>query len=429
MLTAYERIQFSKLANETGDEADSQMALQTLSALLHKHHKIAPVIIIDEYDTPIQQGYIKGFYEEAVQFMRNFFSGGFKDNQHLSYGFLTGILRVAKESIFSGLNNLKVNSILSDSYGAYFGFTSDEVKTMAQLYGAYSNYKEICDWYDGYVFCNTEIFNPWSVVSYFDNNCHPEPFWQSTSSNDIIREILASANDNILEKLSQLMLGKSFVAHIDTSVIYPEIKNNPASVFSFLLVAGYLKAVRHEKYLGEDFLCELALPNREISYVFRKEILSLPKTSFARSSASLIQEAIWHNDFKSLQEALEQFLMRTISYFDTASESFYHGLLLGMCAMMDDKYKITSNREAGHGRFDIQLFPQRDDLCGILIEIKTGKQCSDEQLLKLSDTALKQILKKNYVRDMTDSHVPSILAFGVAFDGKRAKISSKELTK
>ena len=215
-----------------------------------------------------------GFYEEAIQFMHNFFSGGFKDNQNLSYGFLTGILRVAKESIFSGLNNQKVNSILSDTYGAYFGFTSDEVKTMAQHYGAYSNHKEICDWYDDYFFCNTEIFNPWSVVSYFDNNCHPAPFWQSTSSNDIIREVLACADDNILEKLTRLMLGQSFVAHIDTSVIYPEIRNNPSSVFSFLLVAGYLKAVRYEKYLGEDFLCELALPNREISYVFRKEILS-----------------------------------------------------------------------------------------------------------------------------------------------------------
>ena len=192
-LSNYEKEEYSILATEAADEVDYQMSLRTLTLLLHKHHDVAPIVIIDEYDTPIQQGHVNGFYDTVIGFMRNLFSGGLKDNPHLSYGFLTGILRVAKESIFSGLNNLKINSILDERYSEYFGFTSDEVREMAEYYSASDKYQELCDWYDGYRFGNTEIFNPWSVIGYFNNNCRPKAFWQSTGSNDIIREVLASA--------------------------------------------------------------------------------------------------------------------------------------------------------------------------------------------------------------------------------------------
>ena len=423
-LSDYEKEQVALFSKGTAGEVDCQMSLQMLTLFLHKHHGTAPIVIIDEYDTPIQQGHVNGFYDKVIGFMCNFFSGGLKDNPHLSYGFLTGILRVAKESIFSGLNNLKINSILDDRYSAYFGFTSDEVQEMAEYYHASEKYQELCDWYDGYRFGNTDIFNPWSVIGYFNNDCRPKAFWQSTGSNDIISEVLASATPDIMERLELLMQGKSFITHIDTGVIYPQIQNNPSSVYSFLLVAGYLKAVRYDQPYGEDYMCEVALPNKEISFVYSKEILSQLESVIPRASAIGIQEAIYKMDVDELQTKLAEFLMETISFHDAASEAFYHGLVLGLCAMLDDRYRITSNREAGEGRFDIQMFPLNQRLPGILIELKSGKDCSEAQLEELAQTALQQIHDRAYGTELMSRDIPSILKYGIAFSGKKVNIAA-----
>lgn len=421
-LSDYEKEEYSLLATDAADEVGYQMSLRTLTLLLYKHHDVAPIVIIDEYDTPIQQGHVNGFYDTVIGFMRNLFSGGLKDNPHLSYGFLTGILRVAKESIFSGLNNLKINSILDERYSEYFGFTSDEVHKMAQYYNAPEKYQELCDWYDGYRFGNSEIFNPWSVIGYFNNNCRPKAFWQSTGSNDIIREVLASATPDIMERLELLMKGKSFVTHIDTGVIYPQIQNDPSSVYSFLLVAGYLKAVSCDQSYGEDYMCEVALPNKEISFVYSKEILSQLDSIIPRSAAIGIQEAIYKLDVTELQGKLENFLLQTISFHDAASEAFYHGLILGLCAVMDNNYRITSNREAGNGRFDIQMLPLNKHLPGIIIELKAGKNCTEAQLEELSKKALQQINDRAYSIGLTELGINSILKYGIAFSGKKVRI-------
>lgn len=269
----YEKEYFKSVLEGKANATDMMMSLQRLSQMLDEHYGIAPVIIIDEYDTPIQQGYMKGFYDKVILFMRNLFSGGLKDNRHLSYGFLTGILRVAKESIFSGLNNLKVNSVLDDRYSEYFGFTSNEVKEITAYYGAEEKYEEICAWYDGYQFGETEIFNPWSVINYFGGGCKPKAFWQFTGSNEIIGEVLKNADSDVYERLNALMQGESFLTYIDTGVIYPQIRSNPSSVYSFLLVAGYLKVIRTESLFSGDYMCEVMLPNREIASVYQKEIL------------------------------------------------------------------------------------------------------------------------------------------------------------
>ena len=424
-LSDYEKEEYSLLATEAADEVEYQMSLRTLTLLLHKHHNVAPIVIIDEYDTPIQQGHVSGFYDTIIGFMRNLFSGGLKDNPHLSYGFLTGILRVAKESIFSGLNNLKINSILDERYSEYFGFTSSEVHEMADYYHASDKYQELCEWYDGYLFGNTEIFNPWSVIGYFNNNCRPKAFWQSTGSNDIIREVLASATPDIMERLELLMKGESFVTHIDTGVIYPQIQNDPSSVYSFLLVAGYLKAVSCDQSYGEDYMCEVALPNKEISFVYSKEILSQLENIIPRSVAIAIQEAIYKVDSDSLQKTLEKFLLQTISFHDAADETFYHGLILGMCAVMDNSYRITSNREAGDGRFDIQMLPLNKRLPGILIELKAGKDRSETQLEDLAKVALQQINDRAYSVDLQAMNVTSIIKIGIAFSGKRTRIAAE----
>lgn len=425
-LSDYEKEEYSLLATETADEVGYQMSLRTLTLLLHKHHNVAPIVIIDEYDTPIQQGHVNGFYDTVIGFMRNLFSGGLKDNPHLSYGFLTGILRVAKESIFSGLNNLKINSILDEHYSEYFGFTSDEVREMAEYYSASDKYQELCDWYDGYRFGNTEIFNPWSVIGYFNNNCRPKAFWQSTGSNDIIREVLASATPDIMERLELLMKGESFVTHIDTGVIYPQIQNDPSSVYSFLLVAGYLKAVSCGQSYGEDYMCEVALPNKEISFVYSKEILSQLEYIIPRSLAIEIQEALYKMDVDALQRGLEKYLMQTISFYDAANESYYHGMVVGLCAMMISNFRITSNRESGNGRYDVQMFPLTKHFPGFLIEIKAEKDCSEEQLEALAHTALQQINDRSYSTEMQALGIKSITKLGLAFSGKRARIAAEK---
>ena len=418
----YSKRIYNRLANGNCSEVELASALLDLSAMLHRHYDIAPIIIIDEYDTPIQQGYMKGYYNKIIQFMRNLFSGGFKDNPHLSFGFLTGILRVAKESIFSGMNNLSINSVLDNKYSAYFGFTTDDVMEMAKYYNAVDKYDELCQWYDGYRFGKTEIFNPWSVVNYFSNDCEPRPFWVSTGSNDIIGEILAEADEEIYKRLTSLVNGEAFTTFIDTGVIYPQIKNSPSTIYSFLLMTGYLKVLKTSPSFNGDFMCEVALPNREISLVYNKEILQRLENLIPQSTAISIQEAIFSGDNMRLKTQIQTLLTQSVSSFDTAGENFYHGFMLGLCALLGGAF-VTSNRESGNGRYDIQLKPTRKGLPGILIELKAEKKCSDERLKKLSESALLQINDKKYTTELTLAGVKTIYKYGVAFSGKRVEVT------
>ena len=414
---------YEKIVGFNANRNDYETSLFMLSQMLHEHYGKAPVIIIDEYDTPIQQGHVKGYYDEVIGFMRNLFSGGLKDNKHLSFGFMTGILRVAKESIFSGLNNLTINSILDNKYSEYFGFTQDEVKMMAEYYGAPEKYDEILAWYDGYKFGDTEIFNPWSVINYFRNECQARAYWQSTGSNDIIGEILGEATEDIYKRLNALLQGESFLTYIDTGVIYPQIKNNPSSVYSFLLVAGYLKVVRSDSAFGGDFMCEVALPNKEITFVYNKEILSKLNNIIPQATAIAIQEAIYSRDGESLQEQLGKLLIQSASCYDTAGENFYHGLVLGLCAMLDNRYIITSNRESGEGRYDISLCPKDSKMPGIIIELKAEKDADEKELKELAKAALKQIIDKKYDTEMQTKGIKNVVKYGVAFSGKHVEIA------
>ena len=420
----YEKAYLRAVLEERAGSTDLMLSLQMLSQMLDEHYGIPPIIIIDEYDTPIQQGYMKGFYDEVILFMRNLFSGGLKDNRHLSYGFLTGILRVAKESIFSGLNNLVVNSILDNRYSEYFGFTPEEVKEMACYYGAEEKYEEICQWYDGYRFGDSEIFNPWSVINYFRNHCQPKAFWQSTGSNEIIGEVLADADEDVYERLHALLQGESFLTYIDTDVIYPQIRKNPSSVYSFLLVAGYLKAVKSSPAFSGDYMCEVSLPNREIAFVYNKEILQKLSDVVPQSAGIAIQEALYANDPERLQRQIHRLLLQSVSCFDTAGENFYHGFVLGLCVIMDDRYEIWSNRESGEGRYDIQLLPKQKHMPGILIELKAVKNASKEKLKRLSESALEQISGRKYDAEMLSRGVKTIFRYGVAFCGKQVEISA-----
>lgn len=415
-LNKYEKEQFKILAKGIASAVDYQMSLQILSILLHKHYKSQTIIIIDEYDTPIQQGYICGFYDEVVNFMRNFFSGGLKDNPHLAYGFMTGILRVAKESIFSGLNNLKINSILDVAYSQYFGFTKAEVQTILNYYGVGEKIKEVCSWYDGYQFGKTEIFNPWSVINYIDEKCMPKAFWQSTGSNDIIGEIIRTATPEVKENLRKLLCGESIVTYIDTNVIYPEVQKNPYSIYSFLLMAGYLRVAETFPQFDGNYMCEISIPNKEIAYVYEKEILNRTEQSGISIS---IRQAIFLGEVQKLQNLLSEFMVNSVSSLDGGNEGFYHGMMLGLCAVLNNQYQIKSNRESGLGRFDIMLIPRERALPGFIFEFKYTRDTTTD-LEELASEALKQIDSRKYETELLDLKIHQIIKIGIAFRGKSA---------
>ena len=418
VLSSYEKEQYHRFASENINEVDCQMGLQLLSLLLHKHYDKECVIIIDEYDTPIQQDHLCDFYNEIVDFMRNFFSGGLKDNPHLAFGFLTGILRVAKESIFSGMNNLKTNSILDNNYSSYFGFTNEEVRDMLAYYDYEDKYQEICEWYDGYRFGNSEIFNPWSVINYISDQCFPKAFWQSTGSNDIIGEIIGTATPEINENLYKLICGNTVTTYVDTSVIYPEVQSNLNSIYSFLLVAGYLKVAEIYPQNDGNYMCDVAIPNKEILYVYEKEVLN--RTNQNNVSIS-IHQAIFSKDTSKLQSLLEDFMLKSISTMDGAGEAFYHGMMLGLCAVLGSQFKVRSNRESGLGRFDIELVPMVKGIPGFIFEFKHTKDINVD-LDSLANSALKQIEDMKYDTELNDFGVEDIVKIGIAFRQKSAVV-------
>ena len=422
----YEKDYFEKVLSGQVSEVELSASLQKLSKMLAAHYGKAPIIIIDEYDTPIQEGYSKAFYDEIIGFMRNFFSGAFKDNRYLSYGFLTGILRIAQESIFSGLNNLTVNSVMDDEYDGFFGFTDTEVKEMLKTYGFSDKEEELKEWYDGYLFGNKEIYNPWSVINYLSKGCLPQAYWVNTGKNEVLEDVLKVATSDITEKLNALILGEKVIARIDQNVVYRSLTEDPGNIYSLLLVAGYLKTQSKELQGDGTWLCEVSIPNREIVTVYKSEILShlIQIGVVTRGTANKIAESLYKLDITKLQEGIGEYMQKTISFYDAGAEGFYHGLTLGLVALMDNQYKIRSNRESGDGRYDISMFPRKKKLPGIIMELKWDKDLDDKALDLLSSDSLDQIQEKRYDAEMKEEGITDIVKIGVAFSGKKVKIST-----
>lgn len=426
-LEQYEKDYFEKILDKCADEVELSASLQKLSKMLASHYGKAPIIIIDEYDTPIQEGYSKEFYDEIVDFMRNFFSGAFKDNSNLSYGFLSGILRIAQESIFSGLNNLTVYSVMDEEYDSFFGFTEDEVSEMLAYYRVEEKEEELKNWYDGYYFGNEEIYNPWSVINYISRGCLPQAYWVNTGKNEILDDVLKTATDDIQQKLFFLLQGESVIARIDQNVVYRFLTEDPAYIYSLLLVAGYLKAPKKELQGDGTWLCEVSIPNREIAAAYKSEILShlMQIGLVGRGTADKIAESLYVQDTKKLQNGIEEYMQKSISFYDAGAEGFYHGLVLGLLALMDNQYRIRSNRESGDGRYDISMFPRVNNHPGMIMELKWDKDLNDEELETLSNEALIQINEKAYDTEMKAEGVADIIKFGIAFSGKKVKIRTE----
>ena len=417
-ITEYDKRYFSNIMDDNATTTDYQFALGKLSSMLAAHYSSKVIIIIDEYDTPIQQGHLNGYYDKVIGFMRNLLSAALKDNDNLEFGILTGILRIAKESLFSGLNNLVVNTILDEKYSSYFGFTSDDVSEMAAYYGMKEKLPEIKEWYDGYLFGSNEIYNPWSVISYINNNCKPKAFWSRTSGNEIIGQLIQNADSEIYENLTLLLQGKEIQSIIDTDIIYPEINGNSDTIYSFLLVSGYLRVTRIISELNDNPICSVTIPNREIRSIFQKEILDQYTSLFTGSILRNFESALRTGNTKNFTDTLQKYLLQSASSFDTAQENFFHGTVFGMLAIMSDSYYISSNIESGDGRLDVQLEPKDKTQTGYIIEFKAGKNLSEKQLDSLANDAIAQIHNNKYFTNMKYHGIKKIGLFGIAFSGK-----------
>ena len=418
---------FSRMVNGEVTQVECESSLGRLSHILAAAYSSRVIVIIDEYDTLIEQGYGCGYYNEVISFMRNLFSAVLKDNAALEYGLLTGILRVAKESLFSGLNNLVVNTLLDTKYSSYFGFTESEVESMTEYYGCRQKFDEIRNWYDGYLFGETEIYNPWSVISYINNNCVPRAFWSRTSSNDMILDIIRNGGDGITDSLVSLLQDSPVDGVIDSDIIYPEIESSEDSVYSFLLMTGYLKVSRVLGTVADNPVCSMVIPNREIKGVFRKEILDNLSSGISQSVIRSFQLALNSGSSEELESTLSRYLLTAASYFDTAFESFYHGMMFGLLAVMSDDYLITSNRESGEGRFDIILKPRVKSRPGIIMEFKASESSDDAVMAGDADDAVKQIIGKKYDAGLRAEGVNDIQLYGIAFAGKKASVKTEHM--
>ena len=392
-------------------------ALELLLHLLNRHYGRKPILLLDEYDTPIQQGWQYGFYDHVVEFMRVLLTKALKTNPSLDFAVLTGVLRISKESIFSDLNNLQVDSILLPRYPEAFGFTPDEVNRMAQDFGWQDKLPEIKDWYDGYRLRGREIYNPWSVLQYFANDCEPRPYWVNTSGNAILAELMRSIDDEHAATLESLLQGGSVQAFLREGVIYSDIGDDEDALYTMLVTTGYL-TVAGEQRIGYETQYDLCLPNKEIQSLFADEILRRFRHYQKKSALVRLMQALLAGDAEKAQTGLSKFLESMVSAFDTgAKESFYHGFVLGMTAVLVPDYEVQSNREAGYGRFDVAVFPKDTAKTGLLLEFKTADH--DAELADRAEAALKQIKERDYMAPFRARGIGQVHQYGVAFCGKQ----------
>jgi hypothetical protein len=422
----YRRIRKTQFSKE--DDFDYIRSLYTLSQLLYKHHSEKVVILFDEYDTLLNEAYIHGFWEEAIVFLKSFMNAGFKDNVYLRKGIITGIFRVAKESIFSDMNNLSVYTILNDQYSGYFGFTHDEVDEMMKYFGVEENIDEVANWYNGYRFGKSRysvIYNPWSIINYLTKGTI-EPYWVNTSGNLIIKNILINGSKDLKYKIEDLISGKKFEnVKIDENIIYSQIEKSEESIWSFMLFAGYLKATKTVLEKARIY-CDLKVVNEEVREFFRDAFLDWINESVPNGNAGIMLNALLTGDMESFEDLFCGTVERTFGLYDvgdSTSENFYHAFVLGMMVYLDDEYEILSNRESGFGRYDVMMIPKDKSKKGVIIEFKRVNKRRNESLDKALEKALEQIVEKKYEVELTNRGINDILRIGIAFKGKEVKMA------
>lgn len=428
-LTVEDRKQFEKmLLNEDVNLVDS---LRLLSQLLYLHYDQKVVILIDEYDVPLDKAFKNGYYQEMVSLIRGLFGQALKTNEFLQFAVLTGCLRVSKESIFTGLNNFEINSIVDIEHEEGFGFTDAEVMQMLKYYHCTNRYSDIKEWYDGYHFGNADIYCPWDVINFVkklltDSNAKPSAFWINSSGNNLVKLFVDKADQSTKDEIEQLVAGKSVTKRIRLDLTYDEIENSIDNVWSVLFTTGYLTNIGNP----ESGVYELVIPNREVHEVFVLQIQEWFQRSVAKEeSMPEFSKAILEADAEGLQKQLNVIMSRMISVLDTKAreeqkENFYHGLLLGLLRGSNPDWLIKSNRESGDGYSDILIEPENPD-AGIIIEVKHAASISG--LDKACENAMAQIKNRRYDEALRENGRCEILAYGIAFHKKRCRVVCERL--
>lgn len=393
---------------------------ELLLGMLEAHYGKKAVLLLDEYDTPVQTAWEYGYYDEAIDFFRVFLTTALKTNLSLDFAVLTGVLRISKESIFSDLNNLFVDSILRPKYPTVFGFTSEEVEKMANDLGHVDKLSEIKAWYDGYRIGGYELYNPWSVLNYFDAGCQPQTYWVNTSGNAILAELMKSADQEHFECLDTLLHGGTVTSYLRDGVIYGDIGDDPDALCTMLCTTGYLTTERTETFAGETEY-SLRLPNLEMRRLFGIEIVKRYQHGFGKSALVRLLRAFLNGDAAKVEEGLGRYLVKLASYYDTAKdkESFYHGFVLGMTAILVEDFIVRSNRESGYGRYDLVAVPKRKDKAGFLLEFKTAE--TEDALDAKAEEALVQIETRDYLAGL-DVEGRTMHRYGIAFCGKKVRV-------
>ena len=427
-------IDFFKRVSVDMDDVDATMAIHYLCKYLYMYYGKKVIVLLDEYDTPMQEAYVDGYWDDLVAFTRSMFNSTFKTNPWLERGIMTGITRVSKESIFSDLNNLEVVTTTSDKYATSFGFTEKEVFSALEECGLDSEKEEVKCWYDGFIFgSHKDIYNPWSILNYLDKR-YFTTYWANTSSNSLVGKLLREGNRGIKEKFENLLRGEVIRTPIDEQIVYNQLDGSEKAVWSLLLASGYLKVLSYDRMelleRGQKHMYELALTNYEVECMFEGMIRGW--FTEAEEDYNEFIKAMLQNDLKAMNAYMNRVALSTFSYFDTGKrpsydqpERFYHGFVLGLIVDLQNKYVITSNRESGFGRYDVMLEPKRpqeDD--AIILEFKVYDEDDEENLKETVQSALAQIEEKQYAAQLIARGVPQerIRCYGFAFEGKKVLI-------
>jgi hypothetical protein len=421
-LSIREKRIIDSILNCSDSNRDYENSIFLLSKLLYQKYNQEVVILIDEYDTPIHASYLYGYYDKLIIFMRNLLSGAFKDNDYLFRGAITGILRVSKESIFSGVNNLTPYSIVDYEYSDKFGFTIDETKKILTNFRLEERYNDVSKLYNGYMIGKDTIFNPWSIINFVaDKNNRLLPYWANTSSNDLVKHLISISSLKFKKSLEIWLKGGSIRSEIDSNIVFSEIERSDKSIYSLLFFSGYLKCLDKE-LKDEAYYCNLAIPNNEVQYIFRNIISNWINESFRNDRLEVLLEALTTGNIKLFEKLFSQFVLETLSFYDVNKkneEAVYHAFLLGLLINLND-YEVISNRETGLGRVDIILLHKEDrDRVAIIMELKTIDEFEEETKEMALKKALKQIEEKKYDVEVKKRGYNNILKMGVVFDGKR----------
>jgi len=426
MPIGYDRDLFNKIVAHDGSFDDYSRSLKFLSKCLEIYHGQKAVILIDEYDVPLENAWScpNSFYDKMIDFIRPLFSRALKDNPHLQLAVITGCLRISKESIFTGLNNLEVISILNKHYSEYFGFTQLEMDALLDYYGLSDKKQLVRDWYNGYLFGNTEVYNPLSSVLVVDNwladvTDNPKPYWVNTSRNDIVRDLIENADNKTKDGLETLLAGGTVSAVVHEDMTYDEIHKNPDNLWNFMFFTGYLKRVGQERMEGVKSVLTLSIPNLELQYIYETKIKEWFDEKIAGKNLDALHNAVLCGDVETFQNELSAVLSESISYMDSA-ESLYHGVMIG-ALMRINGYRLKSNRESGKGRSDLVLYSETPkNGTAIIFEFKATKEF--KQLHDLCENALKQIEDKEYASEWTNCGYKNIVKYGIGFCGKSCEI-------